>query len=60
MFRPTRGQGLACLLLAVLPAGCQSTSREDCYPRDPLLLSKKPVEDRILTYRWELILRGSA
>jgi hypothetical protein len=44
MFRPTRGQGLACLLLAVLPAGCQSTSREDCYPRDPLLLSKKPVE----------------
>jgi hypothetical protein len=36
---------LAAALGAILP-GCKSTSPEQAYPNDPLLISKKPIEGK--------------
>ncbi len=46
MSRHTLGQGVAVCLLAGLLGGCQAASQENSYPKDPLLLTKKPVDGK--------------
>jgi hypothetical protein len=43
---PAYRRRLAVALLAGLIGGCQSTSHENAYPKDPLLLTKKPVDGK--------------
>jgi hypothetical protein len=47
--------GFAGLLGAALIAGCHSAQTEESYPKDPLLLSKKPVAGKATDGRSELL-----
>lgn len=46
MVDPTRRIGLVAMLGLSIVCGCKSSSAENTYPKDPLLLSKKPVEGK--------------
>src|SRR5437773_10296349 len=46
MVDPTRRIGLVALLGLTIVCGCKSSSAENTYPKDPLLLSKKPMDGK--------------
>lgn len=50
MFRQTLHRGLTLVCLgAGLVAGCKSATKEESYPPDPLLMSRKPIEGTVVT-----------